>query len=90
MADSLIVRTRALHLCSPARAHDQYTRLPISLFLVKVKSPTFNLRLPRQPSMYKNKSEMAEYSLDSIKFNYIKKKTIQLETSKFDRLKSKI
>lgn len=58
VADSFIVKTRDLHLCSPARAHDQYTRLPISLFFVYVKWPTFNLRLPRHPSMYKNMSEI--------------------------------
>lgn len=58
--DSFMVKTRALHLCSPARAHDQYTRLPISLFFVNEKSPTFNFRLPRHPSMYKNKSEIMQ------------------------------
>lgn len=46
-----MVTTRALHLCIPARAHDQYILLPDTLFFVNEYSPTFNFREPLNPVM---------------------------------------
>lgn len=45
-----IVITLALHLLWDALAQDQYVRSAVTLFFVKLYSPTFNLRHPLLPS----------------------------------------